>query len=115
MSCFRALLPSSVSAKFFARQGGLLTALALAGLTLGGSACSQAPAEGDCDKLLTHLVEIEVNSGLASEAERAQHKLDLVDGSRANFIKRCNEELKAKQVTCTLKAKTSEEIEACDG
>jgi hypothetical protein len=115
MSCFRALLPSSDFANSVARRRGLLAALALAGMTLSTAACSKAPAAGDCDKLLTHIVEIEVNTGLASEPDRAQHKLDLVDGSRAHFVKRCNEELKAKQVTCSLKAKTSEEIEACDG
>jgi hypothetical protein len=115
MSCFCASLPFLKSAKSLARRASVLATLALATLALAStSACTQAPADGDCDKLLLHLVEIEVNSGLASEKDRAQHKLDLADGSRAAFVKRCNTELKADQVTCTLKAQTSAEIEACD-
>ena len=92
-------------------RGSVLAALTL----LGSGACSKAPADGDCEKLHEHIVEIEVNNGLAAEPDRKQHKFDLSAASRANFVERCNNELKAKQVTCTLKAKTSEEIEACDG
>jgi hypothetical protein len=110
MSCLRALSPHIVTAKSFAQRAALVGALGL----VGGAACSKAPADGDCEKLLLHLVEIEVNAGLANETQRAKHKLDLADGSRTNFVKRCNEELKADQVTCSLKAKTSEELEACD-
>jgi len=110
MSCLRALSPHIVTAKSFVQRAALIGALGL----VGTAACSKAPADGDCEKLLIHLVEIEVNAGLASEAERAKHKLDLADGSRTSFVKRCNEELKADQVTCSLKAKTSEELEACD-
>jgi hypothetical protein len=111
MSCLRGLSPYIVTAKSFVQRAAFVGALGL----VGSSACSKAPADGDCERLLVHLVEIEVGAGLASEEDRAKHKLDLADGSRATFVKRCNEELKAVQVTCSLKAKTSEEIEACDG
>ena len=111
MSCFRQSLPILRSVKSLATRGSLVAALAL----LGSSACSQAPADGDCEKLLEHIVEIEVNNGLADEADRTQHKIDLTAAARENFLERCTNELKAVQVTCTLKAKTSEEIEACDG
>lgn len=110
MSCLRALSPHIETAKSLAQRAAFLGALGL----VGSAACSKAPADGDCDKLLLHLVEIEVNAGVASEADRAKHKLDLADGSRASFVKRCNEELKGDQVTCSLKAKTAEELEACD-
>lgn len=93
----------------------MLATLALAALALtASSACSPAPADGDCERLLLHLVELEVNSGLAAEKERAQHKLSLALGSRKTFVKRCNTELKSDQVTCALKARTPAEIEACD-
>lgn len=110
MSCFRQSLPFLRSVKSLAHGGSLLAALTL----LGASACSKAPAEGDCEKLLHHLVEIEVNNGLADEPNRKKHKVNLTEAVRENFVERCNTELKAKQVTCTLKAKTSKEIEACD-
>jgi hypothetical protein len=85
------------------------------GLALGASACSEVPADGDCEKLLLHLVDVEVNSGTASEADRAKHKTRLTEETREAFVERCNNDLKASQVTCSLKAKTAEEIEACDG
>ncbi len=122
MSCLRALSPHIVTAtKSLAQRAAFSSALSLGTLSLGAlslvgtAACSKAPADGDCEKLLLHLVELEVNSGLASESDREKHKLELVGGSRAVFVKRCNEELKAKQVRCSLKAKTSEELDACDG
>ena len=111
MSCFRQSLPIFRSVKSLAKRGSLLAALAL----FGSGACSEAPADGDCEKLLVHIVEFEVNNGLADEVNRKQHKIDLTAATRESFVERCKAELKADQVTCTLKAKTSEEIEACDG
>lgn len=89
--------------------------LALGGITLGASACSEVPADGDCEKLLLHLVDLEVNAGPASEADRAKHKTRLSEETRTTFVERCEADLKASQVTCSLKAKSAEEVEACDG
>ena len=68
MSCFRALSPHIVTAKSFAQRAAFIGALGI----FGSAACSKAPADGDCEKLLLHLVEIEVKSGLASEADQAK-------------------------------------------
>ena len=96
-------------------RSGILSSLALGGLAWAASACSEAPADGDCDKLLLHLVELEVNAGPASQPDKVRHKASLAEESRAQFVERCNSKLKATQVACGLKATTSEELDACDG
>ncbi len=113
MSCFRVSLPLPW-AKPVARQVTFAGTLAIAALTLGSSACSEAPAAGDCERLLMHIVDLEINSASTSKDKQENHKVELVNGTREAFIERCDSELKASQVTCGLKAKTSEELEACD-
>ncbi len=113
MSCFR--LSSFALAKPLTQRISFATVLGLAGLSLGVSACSEAPKAGDCERLLMHLVEVEVSASSAAKDKQAEHKVELADGARASFVERCNNELKAKQVTCALEAKSSEELDACDG
>ncbi len=79
-----------------------------------GSACSEAPADGDCAKLFSHLVEMEAAKSKASDADKTKHKAAMDNEPRAAFVERCNTDIKAAQVTCSLKAKTLKEVDACD-
>jgi len=90
--------------------------MAILGVALAAlvSGCSEAPADGDCAKLHAHLVELEVNTGAAADADKAKHKTDLAEATRKTFIERCESNLKAKQVSCSLKSTNAEELEACD-
>lgn len=118
MSCFGAstLIASlkSASLRTASLRTAILSALALGGLALTASGCSEAPADGDCEKLLVHLVAMEVNAGSATDAKKLEYKSTLADETRESFVERCNTKLKARQVTCSLQATTSEEVEACD-
>jgi hypothetical protein len=114
MSCFRvsAIVPR---ARSLAKRFAPAATVAIAAMSLGLSACSEAPAAGDCERLLMHVVDVEVGSGPAKKDKQAQHKVDLANGARETFVERCNTELKASQVTCALKAKSSKDFDACDG
>lgn len=123
MSCFRALSPLALAKPLFAKPlfrrlspsaKVASAALALAALSFSTSACSEAPQAGDCERLLMHLVDVEVNSGSADKDKQAKHKVDLSNGARESFVERCNNDLKASQVTCALKAGSSKELDDCD-
>jgi hypothetical protein len=79
-----------------------------------GSACSEAPASGDCAKLFGHLVEMEAANSKSSDADKAKFKTAMETEKRGEFVKRCERNIKASQVTCSLKATTVKELEACD-
>ncbi|MCP4449447.1 MAG: hypothetical protein GY811_29550 [Myxococcales bacterium] len=88
-----------------------------AGLTFvlaGAASCSKAPADGDCAKLFGHLLEMEAASSTASDEDKAKHKASMDATQRGEFVERCERNIKAAQVTCSLKATTPEEIDACD-
>ena len=79
-----------------------------------GSACSEAPADGDCAKLFDHLVGMEAAQSKGNDEAKAEHKAAMDKDKRTEFVERCETNIKAVQVTCSLKATTLEEIEACD-
>jgi len=91
----------------------LLLGVSLAAAMLG-SACSEAPADGDCAKLFGHLVDMEAAASDSSDADKAKNKLVLEKEKKPEFVERCERNIKASQVTCSLKAKTLKEIEVCD-
>ncbi len=95
--------------RHFARLLGVSFAVAAL-----GSGCSEAPAAGDCDKLFEHLVSLEEAASSASADEKAKHRAAIGASSGAAFVKRCEENIKASQVTCSLKAQNMTELEACD-
>jgi hypothetical protein len=91
----------------------LLIGVSLAAAMLG-SACSEAPAAGDCAKLFSHLVDLEEAKSDSSDADKAEHRLAIDKDKGPEFVERCERNIKAAQVTCSLKATTIKEIETCD-
>jgi hypothetical protein len=91
-------------------------ALALAvGLSLV-SACSKKPSRSDCEKLLSHVVDLELASGNAKLDPKTvadQHK-KVSDYVSKDFLQSCKKDLPYDQVDCALKATTLEELSACD-
>jgi hypothetical protein len=102
-----------------------LAPLALvAGLATG---CGDAPSKDDCEKLLEHLVELEVSAGGAkpptegdqaaidaARAELAKQKKAIVDAASAKFIEACADKTPKAVVTCSLAAKSLEDVAKCD-
>ncbi len=96
-------------------RSSLLRALSLAALAVGTlslTACGDAPAEGECQKLLTHFIGLEVKA--ADEADRAKFTESLQQDIGKGFLERCERNIKASQISCSLKASTKAEFEACD-
>lgn len=94
-----------------------------AGLVLVGAAavgCSNAPSPAQCEELLDHLVELQLQEAGQSkemppamkDALKAQKK-EVAAYVRDNFIAQCTEELPAAFVECALVAKTTAEYADC--
>lgn len=88
----------------------LLPALLLISLPLG--ACGDVPATGDCQKLLSHFIALKVEK--ADEADRAKFTEALQLELGKGFLERCERNIKGSQISCSLKASTVAEFEACD-
>jgi hypothetical protein len=108
-------------ARSFARWSAPLALIA------GLAACGDAPSEGDCQKLLAHLVELEVSAGGArpptegdqaavdtARAELAKQKKAIVDGASARFLEACVDKTPKSVVSCSLAAKTLDDVAKCD-
>lgn len=93
-------------------MSSIRVALSVALLALCG--CSNAPAAGDCDKLLTHVVDLELNGAKVEGSVRDEQGTALRTNVGERFVARCNAELPAKQVRCGLKAATREALASCD-
>lgn len=89
-------------------------ALLLLAAAMLGSACSEAPATGDCAKLFSHLVDLQEANSDATDAEKAKYRAVMNNDTSPEFIERCERNIKAAQVTCSLKAKSIADIEVCD-
>jgi len=91
--------------------------LLVGGLALGVllfSSCTEVPEDGQCEKFLDHVIELEVNAGSATEQDKAAHKKQLKAKMKKDFIKQCNTKIKSSQLVCSLNAKTLQDIEKCD-
>ena len=78
------------------------------------SSCANAPEEGECEKLLAHLIELENGASKASESAAAEREQRVVASIGDNFIARCNRDLPGEQVRCALKAESKEAVAKCD-
>lgn len=83
-------------------------------LAFAAGACTDAPEDGDCKKLLERFIDNNVNTGKASDAEKAKQRAALKVELSDTFLDRCERNIKASQIACALKAETHKEIEACD-
>ena len=93
----------------------------LVGLAASASACSNdAPSAGQCDKLLDHLVSLEIGAaggdkGLTPEmqADVNKQKAAVVQGKGPEFQKKCKKEMPGATVRCMLTATTIAEAGKC--
>ena len=87
---------------------------------LGLAACSDTPSRSDCEKLLDHVVELELESGggeavkkeLADEV--AEQKKRVIEYVREDFMDTCIEDLPKSQLECGLRAKSMSQLFECD-
>jgi hypothetical protein len=95
-----------------------LGALLMTGL-LG---CSDAPSKADCEKLLDHLIEVEIKQGGGDAEMSADMKDDLDKQKKAvveyasgqKFIETCTQKTPKSVVECGLAAKDACDLQACD-
>ncbi len=95
----------------------LLLAVFLAAST---TACGDKPSKGQCEKLLDHMIEIEINSAgtdqLSDEmkADVDKQKKLLHDHLKKAFMDQCVKKTPGSYVECGLKARNLEELAKCD-
>ncbi|MBL4637237.1 MAG: hypothetical protein JKY56_25505 [Kofleriaceae bacterium] len=95
----------------FSSLGGACCLCALSVLTL---ACSEVPENGQCEKYLDHIIDLQVNESSASPDDKIAHKKALKEKMKESLIKDCNAKIRSSQLECGLKATTYAEIEKCD-
>ena len=84
------------------------------------ASCADKPKEKDCQKLLDHVVDLEVLDTSDKESitkevrqEIEKQKKELRDYMRKDFIKTCREKLAVSFVECGLKARNKSKFTAC--
>jgi hypothetical protein len=88
------------------------------GSLLATAACSETPSKGQCEQLLTHIIDLEATAtgvkGTKDEMEKQKAPVrEYAIGQK--FIESCTRDTPKKVVACALGAKNMEEIAACDG
>jgi tetratricopeptide (TPR) repeat protein len=88
------------------------------GSLLATAACSETPSKGQCEQLLTHIIDLEATAagvkGTKEEVEKSKASVrEYAIGQK--FIESCTRETPKKVVSCGLAAKNMDEIAACDG
>ena len=108
----RLALPSRfpISA-LFSSLGG---ACCLCALSVFALACSEVPEDGQCEKYLHHIIDLQVDESTASPDDKIEHKKALKEKIKEGLIKDCNTKIRSSQLECGLKATTFAEIEKCD-
>jgi len=101
----------------------LLPALLLASAAVFGlGACGNAPSKDDCQKLLDHLIDLEVKASGGGSDLTPEMKSDL-DKQRAavidyaqgqKFIETCTQKTPKKVIDCALDAKSEDDVAKCD-
>lgn len=87
---------------------------------IGLSACSDAPSREQCEKLLVHVVDLEIQAAgtdsitPAMKADLDEQRKKLHDYVGTELIKTCMEDISAKRVACALEATTREALAECD-
>lgn len=77
---------------------------------LFAAACSKGPSEGDCKKLLDHLVDLEFKKAGAAatsdamKAEIAKQKTAVTEAKSSEFIDTCKKKMSKQRVACALAA-----------
>jgi len=97
----------------------LLALTASAGLSAG---CGDAPSRNDCQKLLEHLIDLEIASGGGkpeaeteeAKAQRVKFRKQIADGASEKFFEACVHKTPKAVVDCSIAAKTLEDAAKCD-
>ncbi len=85
-----------------------------------GAACSNAPSEGDCEKLRDKLIDLEFAAmgakaqGGESREQLTKQKQDTSEGVSVRFIEACTKKTPKALIDCALAATTLEQIKQCD-
>ncbi|HET6611729.1 MAG TPA: hypothetical protein VFG83_07065 [Kofleriaceae bacterium] len=94
--------------------------IAALSLGLGATACSDAPSREQCETLLDHVVDLEIQAAgtgditPAMKADLEKQRKKLRDYVGAELIKTCMDEISSDRVACAIKAPTREALAACD-
>ncbi len=96
---------------------GLVLIGALA--VFGVAGCGEKPSKADCEKLLTHMYEMDVSAAGVAKVTDSQKKAvdkqikEVKKGLRTKFMKQCVDRTPKGWVQCALKAKDKKGIEDC--
>jgi hypothetical protein len=102
-----------------ASVAGSLKALVLCSLLALG-ACANTASSGDCEKLLDHIVDLEVAAAGAEgdtpeqSKDLDKQKKELKDAIKGDFMKQCTEQTPSSVVSCALKKKSLADLGECD-
>jgi hypothetical protein len=92
----------------------LLAALALS------AGCGDKPTQADCEKLLDHVIEIEMSASGSDtltpdmKADIDKQKRQLRDYLKKQFLEQCLDKTPGAVVKCGLKARDHQQLAACD-
>jgi hypothetical protein len=82
------------------------------------AACGDAPTRAQCERLLDHVLELEVQAAGANtpetRADLDKQKQAVADSIRKEFMDTCLDKLPRSEVNCGLGAKTMDELAKCD-
>jgi hypothetical protein len=99
----------------------LATVLALCGaLGLGATGCGDGPSKDSCEQLLDHILEIEIRAAGTGQltpemkADLDAQKKEVKTNLQQPFMSQCLEKTPSRFVSCGLKAKSHEELAACE-
>jgi len=89
-------------------------------LLLFSAGCGDKPSQGDCQKLLDHLIDVEVSSAGTDEltadmqADLDKQKQGIREHIKSQFMTQCMDKTPGSFVKCGLKARSLEELAKCD-
>lgn len=84
------------------------------------SSCSDTPSKSDCEKLLDHVVALELENGGGEAVKKeladeiAEQKERVIDYVSKDFMETCIDDLPKSQLECGLKAKSMSQLFECD-
>lgn len=91
-------------------------AIAFAVLSFGLGACGGGPSTGDCEKLLDHIVDLEIaRAGAEGNTDLAKQRKEFRDGVKDEFMPQCTDQTPKSFVDCALKKKSLDDLGKCDG
>jgi hypothetical protein len=89
-------------------------------LIAAGAGCGDKPSQGDCEKLLDHIIKVEVDQAGTDQltpemtADLEKQKKELRAHLKKQFMSQCMDKTPGAFVQCGLKARNSDELGACD-